>query len=254
MLFTWCMLAGFILLLAPQSITNKFQFAFTRIFRWPISLGNNFSLATSQQQPFTNELSRSDVQYRNQVAYLQQELKQAYQRIEKLSGIRNRFPLTKANMAPADIITKTLNDSKGELIIINRGQIDGLKANQFVMADLSIIGKISDVDSGTARVKLFTDPTSKIKVKIGKLEVYRIMQGAGNISAKVLNLQTTHDVKIGDNVFACKEPGLLDVPMIIGTVAQCKPDDKNPIVWDITVRPACDIAHINDVAVIIMNP
>jgi cell shape-determining protein MreC len=161
--------------------------------------------------------------------------------------------LTEGNLAPAGIITKTLNDTEGKLII-NRGQIDGLKTGQFVMADFSIIGTISDVASKTARVKLFTDPMSKIKVKTGKLEVYRIMQGSGNISAKIMNFQTTHDVKVGDNVFACKEPGLLDVPMIIGTVVRCQKDDKNPIVWDITVQPACDITQIDEVTVIIMNP
>jgi hypothetical protein len=37
-------------------------------------------------------------------------------------------------------------------------------------------------------------------------------------------------------------------------VAQFKRDDKNPLFWDITVVPACDIEQLEDVAVIIMNP
>lgn len=255
MLFTWCMLAGLILLLAPPSITNKFRFTFTRIFRWPIKVGNDFSLATSQKEPFIGRLSRSEEQYRNQIADLQQQLKQAYQRIEQLSGIRNRFPLTKNNLAPADIMTKKLNDSEGELII-NRGQNDGLKTGQFVMADYSIIGTISDVDSGTARVKLLSDKTSSIAVTIGDSNVPRILHGIGNNQAKITpQISATNKIiSLGDKVFTKRKPGFLNVPMITGIVTQCKRDDKEPSVWDITVQPACDIAKIDDVTVIIMNP
>jgi len=254
MLFTWCMLVGLILLMAPQSITNKFRFTFTRVFRWPISLGNNISLATSQQEPFIGRLSRSEVQYGNEIDLLEQQLIQAYERINKLSGIRNRFPLTNSNLTIADIMTKKLNDSEGELII-NRGQTDGLKADQFVMADFCIIGKISDVDSGTARVKLLSDKTSSVAVTIGEPNFPRFMQGIGNNSATITpKISATKSIKPGDKVRVQKAPGILDVPMIAGIVTQCKRDDTEPSVWDITVQPACDIAQIQDVTVIIMNP
>jgi rod shape-determining protein MreC len=248
------MLAGLILLLAPQSLTDKFQFAFTRIFRWPIKVGNNFSLATSQKESLTGRLSRGETQYRNQIADLQEQLKQAYQKIEKLSGIRNKFPLTKNNLATADIIRTTINDTRGELII-NCGQIDGLKTGQFVMADYSIIGTISDVASGTARVRLFTDKTSSVAVTIGESNVRRFMQGTGSNQAKIIpKISTTNSIKAGDKVIAQKIPGLLDVPIIAGIVTQRKRDDVEPSVWDITVNPACDIAQIQEVTVIIMNP
>ena len=34
----------------------------------------------------------------------------------------------------------------------------------------------------------------------------------------------------------------------------CKSNDENPLLWDITVKPACDIKTLTDVAVIVMNP
>jgi len=101
---------------------------------------------------------------------------------------------------------------------------------------------------------LITDPTSKIAVKIAELNVDRLMQGNGKNSAKVQLLSIKHKVKTGDIVYAGKKPGFLDAPMIIGTVVQCKRDDENPSLWDITVKPACDIERLNGVAVIVMNP
>ena len=254
MLFTWCMLAGFILMIAPQSLTDKFQFAFTSIFSWPISIGSDLSLATSSRQPFLNQLSQNDVQYRNQFVNLQEKLEQADQKIERLSGIRNRFPQTKGNLAVADIMIKRLNDTQGELII-NQGQVSGLAVGQFVMADYSIIGTISAVDSGRARVKLFTDKTSNVAVTIGESKVRRVMQGNGNNSAKIIpKVPATNQISVGDKVLAQKAPGLLDVSMIAGIVTERKRDDKEPSVWDITVQPACEITQIQDVTVIIMNP
>lgn len=256
MLFTWLMLAGLIIILAPHQWTNRFQFAFERFFRLPLETGSNYSsLARPIQQPLAGQLSREENKYRNYSVSLEQEIKLLRQKNQQLSGLLDRRPLEGSIILLADIIRRgPINDTQAELTI-NRGTKDGLAPRQYVLADNSIIGTISELTSRMAHVKLFTDPTAKTNIIIGKLdEAPRVMQGSGNISAKVPNLQKTHDVKVGDNVIARREPGLLDIPMIIGTVAQCEPDDKNPIVWDITVQPACDISQIDNVAVLIMNP
>jgi len=158
-----------------------------------------------------------------------------------------------ADLVPADIITASIGGARSELIV-NRGENDGLSQGQFVLGDNSIIGAISDVSSRTARVKLFTDPASKIAVRIGKLNIDRLMQGSGNDSAKILLLSTKHKVNVGDQVLTRKKPGFLDAAMIIGTVARCRWDNQNPSLWDITVKPVCDIERLNSVTVIIMNP
>lgn len=251
MLFTWFTLAGLIFLFAPQGLTNKFQFAFARIFRWPLSVGRNISLAARTQQP-TNAPDNKEDRYQNYIADLEAKLKQEHQKVEELSGLRNRLPLEGAKLMLADVITATTDRLHSELTI-NCGADEGLARGQFVLADNSIIGTISETSSRTARVRLFTDPTSKIAIKIGKLNIERIMQGSGKDSAKIQLLQMEHKVKTGDIVYASKKAGFLDAPMIIGKVAQCKRDDENPSLWDITVKPVCDIEKLTSVAVIIIN-
>ncbi len=80
------------------------------------------------------------------------------------------------------------------------------------------------------------------------------MQGRGKNQAKIQLLPLKHKVKTGDKVFAGKKPGLLDTPMIAGAVTQCKRDDQNPSLWDITVEPLCELERLNSIAVIIINP
>ena len=253
MLLTWFMLAGFILLFAPQSLTNKFQFVFARIFRRPLSIGRNFTLSAHTRQLLTDVVSRREYnRLRNQLANTTEWLAQERQKVERLSGIRNRSVWKGVNFVLAGVITAS--DRSHSRLIINRGENDGLANGQFVMGNYSIIGTISDVDSRTAQVRLVTDPTAKTAIKIAELNVTTIMQGNGNNSAKVQLLSRRHKIKIGNVVFAQKKPGFLGTPMIIGTVTQYETDDENPLLWDITVKPACDIERLNDVAVIVMNP
>jgi cell shape-determining protein MreC len=248
MLFTWFMLAGFIFLFAPQNLTSKFQFAFARIFRWPLGIGRSISLSARAQPQLTEVVSRRKYdQLQNHLANITEELNCERQRVEQLSKLRDRLPLEGAGLMLADVITAS---TRG--FIINRGETDGLQKGQFVLGDNSIIGAISDVSPRTAKVELITQTSSNMAVEIGGLKT--VIRGDDKNSAKVPLVSIKHKIKIGDNVYARKRPGFLDTPMIIGTVAQCKRDNENPLLWDITVKPACDIQKLTEVAVIIMNP
>ncbi len=262
MLFTWFMLAGLIFLFAPQKLTNKLQFTFVRILCRPLIIGRKISLSASRliaseqsRRAGTTEPVSSERYNRlhNHLANVTEWLKQERQKVEKLSGLRDRPVWKGVDFVLADVIAASVNESRCELII-NRGQKDGLAKNQFVLANESIVGTISKVDTRTAQVRLTTDPASKIAVKIAKLNMDRIMQGKGNSSTKIQLVSTKYKIKIGDIVYAQKRPGYLGTPVIAGTVAQCKSNDKNPLLWDITVKPACDIESLRDVAIIVMNP
>jgi rod shape-determining protein MreC len=217
-------------------------------------MGRNFALSMQRRESPTDVVSRSRYnQLRNRLFNLTQWLHQEHQKVEKLSGLRDRTVLEGANFMLADVITASIRGPHNELII-NRGKTDGLAKDQFVLGDYSVIGTVADIDSHTARVKLVTDSTSKIAIKIGELGARMIMQGYGNNSAKVELLSRKHKIKIGDVVYTQKKPGFLDVPMIVGTVAQCKTDDKNPLLWDITVESACEVNRLKNVTVVVTGP
>lgn len=254
MLFTWFMLGGFIFLIAPQNWTNKFQFAFARIFSLPLSISRNISLSVRARQLPSDVVGRREYnQLQNHLANLIEELNQERQKVRKLSGLRDRIALSGVRFVLADVITDSMGGLQSELII-NRGKDDGVAEGQFVLGDNSIVGAVSAVSSRTAQIRLITDPASNIAVKIAESNVSRIMQGGGNNSAKVRMLSIKHKVRVGDNIYACKKPGFLGAPVIVGKVDKCKRDDENPSLWDVTVKPVCETGMLNDVAVIVMNP
>jgi cell shape-determining protein MreC len=251
MLFTWFTLTGFIFLFAPQNLTSKFQLAFVHVFRWPLTVGGNLVMTAQTQQPIAGAASRKDTQYTNYLANLEETLAQERKKLKKLSGLYNTYVWEGTDFALADVITKTVDGSGNELTIDCR-KTTGMAKGQFVLGDESIIGTISDIfpQISKAEVKLVTDPTSIIPVKVAGMN--SMMKGSGNNSAKIEMVR--NKVEVGESVFALKNPGFLDAPMIVGKVSECNRNQKNPSLWDITVVPACNIKELEDVAVIIMNP
>ena len=251
-MFTWLMLGGCILLVAPQNITGKIQLGFVRVFHWPLSLGGGLALTANTQQTLKDMVPRKEyVILENHCNNLEEALRQQRERFKQY-GFYSDFLWEGADFVVADIITPN-GDRAHSGLTVKYPRKAPLAKGQYVLGDNSIIGTVSDFSVGTAHIKLFTDPTSRIPVKIGK-GVDRVMQGNGDYSAKVPLLPKTNKVKVGDMIYASNNKTVfLEAPVIIGKVAEVKPSRKNPLELDITVKPACDVEELVNVAIIIMD-
>jgi cell shape-determining protein MreC len=267
LLFAWGMLAGIIILFAPQRFGSKLQFAFAGTFRQPLILARSLSLSMVTRPAPSDMVTLSRYKLlRNKLANVKQQLASEREKVDRLSGLRGRPVWKGVDFVLADVISASVTGPHSRLMI-NRGANDGLRSGQFVLGDQSIIGTVFDVEPRTARIRLITDPASKIAVRIAtdsdlsssdsdpsQTQAAGIMQGQGGGSAKVPLLPTTYNVAQGHVVYARKMPGLLDTPTITATVTHCRRDGENPLVWDITVEPACDLHALKQVAVVVMNP
>lgn len=252
MLFIWFTLAGVIFLLAPYKYTKPLQLRLLSIFNWPLSIGNRISVIATLNKPISNIPGCKDCRLlRNHCVNLEQQKIELNRQIEILSGLRAKFPaLQAANLRLAFVSITSISGPNSQLVI-DCGQDEGLQKGQFVLADNSIIGTISEISSGQAWVKLFTNSTSRIPVTIDSVGSGRLMQGSGGDLAVVRLLK--QKVKIGANVLADKKNGFLKAPMIIGRVAECKRNADSPLLWDITVKPVCNLESLGSVNVIILN-
>jgi len=259
MLFIWCLLGGLIILFSPVSLTNKLQLAYTSVFRWPLAAGQRASLATRAIPSLgvvndapTDETTKEHLLLRNTIDDLKSQLAQARQDIERLSHIRHVMPRWEGmSLLPADV---TVTGRTQSVLYINRGQQNGVAVGQYVVGDMSIIGIISAVSARTARVRLITDPTSKIPVTLGESDLAWVMEGRPGNVAKVPRVPAGHPVSEGMQVYARKMPGVLDVPIIVARVKTSRIDPENPLLLDITVQPACDLSALTGVMVIVSPP
>jgi len=251
------MLGGFILLLAPQNLTGKFQLGFVRVFRWPLSIGGDFALTANTEQQLADTVPRRkynklEIHANN----LQAKLWQQEEEFKTLSDLYSKYNMWEGvDFALAKVITASnVKGPLNELTIDYRGNAR-LAKDQFVIGYNSIIGTIADTSAGTAHVRLFTNPKSRIPVKIGGLDIKMWLWGNGDNSARIPQVPTEHKIEVGNTVFA-SDAGtrFLHGPVMIGKVARCVKSRKDPLTWDITVKPACDIEKLENVAIIIMNP
>jgi cell shape-determining protein MreC len=259
MLFVWGMLVGLIFLfLVPRDAAGRLQNTYARVFRWPLAAGSGLTRiakTTAQEQTVSpreyNELFQAYQQFRNASANLQKQLQDAQSQIVMLTKLRARPGLEHMQPVPAKVITQ----GKDELTI-DRGQDSGVAVGQCVMSltdtrldDQCVVGIVSRVYSDGAKVKLITDRKCAIPATIGKLDLKMVMEGRGDGTAQIPLLLCKYPVQTGDIVYAQKQPGFLDAPIIAAEVAECRKDPDKPLVWDIRVRPVCDLTTLSDVVV-----
>jgi rod shape-determining protein MreC len=252
MLFISLMISGVILLLTPSSITDAFQLAFTNIFSLPLSFARNITL--SAQTGLSKSRLSKEREYnklQNHIANLQAQLNEEREKVEKLTNLRSRFGLEGADFVYADIITSSLTGSRNEMMI-NRGTTDGIRIGQFVLAVNNVIGKITAVSEQTSKIKLITDSSSRIPVTTAGQDT--ILKGLGDNAAEIDLLPTKVDIGVGDSVYIRKQPGYLDSSMITGRVSDISKNRQHPLLWDITVEPACVMENLSSVVVIVKNP
>jgi cell shape-determining protein MreC len=267
-MFSWCMLGALICLCLPQDITGRLHLTFRGLYKFTPSLGRGVAplavvtpttVSAGQADQDDEQLRRYQKleaeknQLENHLANVSAELAAEHEKVETLSAMRARFPgLGGAGFVNADTVAGfKANDNR---IVINRGEADGIRKGQYVLSDFSVIGLVQETQSRTAVVKLITDKDSSMGVEIAGSKALRMMKGTGKGFARIGMVPNKKHVNKGDAVYTYKNPGLLDVPIIVGKVAECKPDDDNPLLWDITVRPVIKAEELSGVTVVVMNP
>jgi cell shape-determining protein MreC len=256
MLFVYCMLVGFIFLFLPTDLTGKLQGFYMDVFHVPLGIGHKLTVAarttTRSQDPLAQENERLREENRlleNKYANIESQLQTAQQRIDELTSIRTTRPeWSRMSFLPAGVVTDPAT-GQNELIIA-RGQEDGVAKGQYVMAESSIIGTISVVFANTARVRLITDPKCSIPVQLGGSDVRRIMVGRGDGTAGITPVSKKESVKVDSTVLA-QIPTVPGVSIVAAKVTKCEPSRKEPLVWDVSVKPACDVVNLKSVIVIV---
>ncbi len=257
-LFLGLMCAAVVLFFLPSSITGRLQFCFAGFFRHPLMMSRNIPFFGSGPQAAEAAAEQSGVceqefvEMRNYLENVTRQLAQEKQKVRKLAGIRDRGSLEAASLLIGNVITASLEGSKNELVI-DRGRNDGLRQGQYVLADHSIIGIVEQVRANTARVALLSDTDVNISVTVGQADAERVMRGMGGGKSSVLLMSTKYEVEQGDPVFASPRAGYLEAPVIAGLVSRVARNADNPLIWDIEVEPACSLADVSTVVVVVME-
>lgn len=173
----------------------------------PIYLLAQYPVLTSQWIG-AQTVSADELRYQN--AALEAELLQARVRLQKLAelsaentrlrGLLNTPQIIDGRLLIAEIIG-TDSDPLRHIVVISRGQKDGLFVGQMVMDDQGVSGQVMDVLAHSARVLLLSDKEHSVSVRNERTGARSIATGTGDSGQLMLQyVPNTADIRVGDRL------------------------------------------------------
>jgi rod shape-determining protein MreC len=136
-----------------------------------------------------------------------------------------------------------------QYIMIDKGTEDGVRYGMPVVTQRGLVGRVDAVIAGAARVKLISDSTSVVNVRLKSAEIEVQLQGSltGDIFLDMIPLDET--VELGDVVLTSGLGGNYPPNIFVGQVLSTQRRD-NAIFQTASVQPIVDFTAINAVLVI----
>jgi rod shape-determining protein MreC len=137
-----------------------------------------------------------------------------------------------------------VDDGVSRLLVLDRGQADGLAVGQPVVAGKGvIIGKIVSVRRKTAKVMPLTDARSRLAVTVqNQTETLGVLEGDRGLSLVMRLVPQTEDLSVDQTVITSGlEPGIRR-GLVVGVVDEVDRPPRQPF-QSATVRPFSEWRH-----------
>lgn len=154
---------------------------------------------------------------------------------------------------PATVIGRN-PDRWHEMIIIDKGKLNGIEKNMAVVTANGLIGKVKNVTQFSSTIQLLSamDPKNRISAVIqGEKDVYGFVQGFDD-KRKLLLVKTIpsgEKIEKGQTVITSGLGGIFPKGLMIGKVVEVKPDEFG-LNQTALVEPGADFYDIDNVLVI----
>jgi rod shape-determining protein MreC len=167
-------------------------------------------------------------------------------RLQKILKLRDSLPFS---TLAARVVGRNPS-SIFKMILINRGERDGLRAGLPVMAVPGLVGRILETSWHVSRVLLLIDENSNIDALLQESRAQGILQGASSSGCNLKYVSKTMDVKVGEVVISSGLGGVFPKGLPLGVVTSVSKKEAD-LFQRINVAPFMNPAGIEEVLVII---
>lgn len=138
-----------------------------------------------------------------------------------------------------------------QFINIDKGSSDGIKDNQpVIIANNFLIGKVSEVQSHSAKVILITDARSKVNAQIQGADANGIVKGEHNLGLMMEMIPQDKIIQRGDKVVTSGVGGDMPVGLYIGEVEEVKTTD-NELFQTARIKTQADFKSLKVIFIIL---
>lgn len=163
--------------------------------------------------------------------------------------------LTDYDRINASVLTRSPNDWQNSLII-DRGQVNGIKKNMPIMAGSGLVGRVSEVNKTNSKVELISsenDLSNRFAAEIlsDTSEINGIISryDASENTLIMSQVNSVKDVKVGQKVITSGLGGITPRGLYIGKVTGIKKDESG-LTNVVYLRPATDLSSFTVVTAI----
>jgi rod shape-determining protein MreC len=198
---------------------------------------------------------------------LSQDAQQA-QRLQSMLGFREQFI---SQTMPAQVIG-TSGSEQSRLIFIDKGSRDGIakiaddetdidkekgekekgrdrgKDMAVITSAGGVVGKVLFVNRSTSEVLLINDQSSGVGVILEKSRLQGILKGTASGKVVLDKIMNDEQIEVGEKVLTSGGDRIFPKGLLVGTVSEVAPGPESFL--RITVKPAADLARLEEVLVI----
>jgi rod shape-determining protein MreC len=194
-----------------------------------------------QNQELQDELTH----LRLEQVRLKEDAEQAH-RLQTLLGFKEKY----ISQTVAAQVIGTSGSEQSQVIYIDKGSHDGLKADMAVITPDGIVGKVKDILPLSSQVLMINDRESGAGVILEKSRLQGVLRGTNLGELVVDGVMADQKVEIGERVIASGGDRIYPKGMPVGTVSSVAPDRETGTFLVIKVKPAADLNRLEEVLVI----
>jgi rod shape-determining protein MreC len=161
---------------------------------------------------------------------------------ESLKRLMKVIPAQKYAYITAHIVSD-LGGPYAQSALINGGSEQGIKADQAVINEDGLIGRIIDTGGSSGRVLLLNDINSRVPVMSERTREKSILSGNNTGLPTLSYLTATSTIQVGDRVITSGDGGIFPSGIPVGIVSDIEGGR-------VKVQPFADISRIEYVSVI----
>lgn len=187
-------------------------------------------------------LRRENMQLKTQLIHAQAKLQQQdyiLAQNARLQGILSTTRPEQFDLNLAQVIGTDTNLLR-QIVVLNKGEQDGVQVGQTVIDEVGILGQIINVYPNTSRLLLITDEQQSVAVTVKRTGQRAIVTGEGIPTSLRLNyVFKTSDVRVGDELVSSGLGGRIPAGYRVGRIAHVE-DTQEDNFRSIEVTPAAN--------------
>ncbi len=192
-----------------------------------------------------DELKERNLKLQQMIMHYQ-TLEEENQRFRALFRITNRMPLETKLVQVIGVAPGNMS-----IIMIDKGNRDGLAQGQAVVGGSGILGLLTEVNPFSSKVMLISDQDSAVPVRVRRTGFRSILGGTGNMDIMLLeNVPTSQEILVGDILESTGLGGVYPAGYAIGEVTSFVLEETSAYA-EVIVRPLADLSGIQDALVIL---